>query len=122
MIIRGFNRRSNSKEGDGTEDVFDDGIGKFDRSSNERCSIAERRRMYENRSASVQETATQGKIAATVAAAEAVQASPTLRRRDSLKSRRRPEPEEKRVSVVNPSTKRTSTVFGSSSFCLNVTM
>nr|XP_026498303.1 coronin-7 [Vanessa tameamea]XP_026498304.1 coronin-7 [Vanessa tameamea] len=62
-------------------------------------SIAERRRAYEARSASV--------------ANDEPPASPApLRRRDSLKSRKSPEREEKRSSVPNVTTKRTSTVFG----------
>ncbi|XP_050355413.1 coronin-7 isoform X1 [Nymphalis io] len=62
-------------------------------------SIAERRRAYEARSVSV--------------ANEEPPASPApLRRRDSLKSRKSPEREEKRSSVPNVTTKRTSTVFG----------
>ncbi|CAH2088254.1 unnamed protein product [Euphydryas editha] len=63
-------------------------------------SIAERRRAYEARS---------------VSAAPETDAPPSpapLRRRDSLKSRKSPDREEKRSSVPNVTTKRTSTVFG----------
>ncbi|XP_069362146.1 coronin-7 isoform X4 [Maniola hyperantus] len=63
-------------------------------------SIADRRRAYEARSASV------------AAEAEAPPSPAPLRRRDSLKSRKSPEREEKRSSVPNVTTKRTSTVFG----------
>ncbi|XP_045504797.1 coronin-7 isoform X2 [Colias croceus] len=63
-------------------------------------SIADRRRAYEVRS---------------VSAAPDTEAPPSpapLRRRDSLKSRKSPDREEKRSSVPNVTTKRTSTVFG----------
>ncbi|XP_013171687.1 PREDICTED: coronin-7 isoform X1 [Papilio xuthus] len=63
-------------------------------------SIAERRRAYESRSVSV------------AAESEAPPSPAPLRRRDSLKSRKSPEREEKRSSVPNVTTKRTSTVFG----------
>ncbi|XP_052749681.1 coronin-7 isoform X2 [Galleria mellonella] len=63
-------------------------------------SIAERRRAYEARSVSV-------------AVESDTPPSPApLRRRDSLKSRKSPEREDKRASVPNVTTKRTSTVFG----------
>ncbi|XP_072945639.1 coronin-7 [Epargyreus clarus] len=63
-------------------------------------SIAERRKAYEVRSVSV-------------AVESDTPASPApLRRRDSLKSRKSPDREEKRASVPNVTTKRTSTVFG----------
>ncbi|XP_053616196.1 coronin-7 isoform X1 [Plodia interpunctella] len=63
-------------------------------------SIAERRRAYESRSVSV-------------AVESDTPPSPApLRRRDSLKSRKSPEREDKRSSVPNVTTKRTSTVFG----------
>ncbi|GBP51830.1 Coronin-7 [Eumeta japonica] len=63
-------------------------------------SIAERRRAYELRSVSV-------------AVESDTPPSPApLRRRDSLKSRKSPDREEKRTSVPNVATKRTSTVFG----------
>ncbi|KAM3966025.1 coronin [Aphomia sociella] len=66
-------------------------------------SIAERRRAYEARSLSVVEDGTPA----------AASASPApLRRRDSLKSRKSPDREDKRASVPNVTTKRTSTVFG----------
>lgn len=73
-------RRPNSKEGADTcvtDDTFEDGVGKFERAGNQRSSIAERRRMYEGRSVSVQETTSTGMIAATAAAVEANQSSPT---------------------------------------------
>ncbi|XP_045539430.1 coronin-7 isoform X1 [Papilio machaon] len=63
-------------------------------------SIAERRRAYESRSVSVANES------------EAPPSPAPLRRRDSLKSRKSPEREEKRSSVPNVTTKRTSTVFG----------
>ncbi|CAH2055926.1 unnamed protein product, partial [Iphiclides podalirius] len=63
-------------------------------------SIAERRRAYESRSVSV------------AVESEAPPSPAPLRRRDSLKSRKSPEREEKRSSVPNVTTKRTSTVFG----------
>ncbi|CAG4938212.1 unnamed protein product [Parnassius apollo] len=63
-------------------------------------SIAERRRAYEARSVSV------------AADGEAPPSPAPLRRRDSLKSRKSPDREEKRSSVPNVTTKRTSTVFG----------
>ncbi|CAH0591452.1 unnamed protein product [Chrysodeixis includens] len=63
-------------------------------------SIADRRRAYESRSVSV-------------AVESDTPPSPApLRRRDSLKSRKSPEREDKRSSVPNVTTKRTSTVFG----------
>ncbi|KAJ2945124.1 hypothetical protein O0L34_g9184 [Tuta absoluta] len=63
-------------------------------------SLADRRRAYELRSMSV-------------AVESDTPPSPApLRRRDSLKSRKSPEREEKRASVPNVTTKRTSTVFG----------
>ncbi|XP_037303508.1 coronin-7 isoform X2 [Manduca sexta] len=66
-------------------------------------SIADRRRLYELRSVSAAEHAD----------APAAPPSPApLRRRDSLKSRKSPDREEKRASVPNVTTKRTSTVFG----------
>ncbi|XP_032522862.1 coronin-7 isoform X3 [Danaus plexippus] len=61
-------------------------------------STAERRKMFENTDRSMSVPAP---------------ASPApLRRRDSVKSRKSPEREEKRSSVPNVTTKRTSTVFG----------
>ncbi|XP_068623199.1 coronin-7 [Battus philenor] len=63
-------------------------------------SIAERRRAYESRSVSV------------AAESETPPSPAPLRRRDSLKSRKSPDREEKRSSVPNVTTKRTSTVFG----------
>lgn len=63
-------------------------------------SIADRRRAYEVRSVSV------------AAESETPPSPAPLRRRDSLKSRKSPEREEKRASVPNVTTKRTSTVFG----------
>nr|XP_049697604.1 coronin-7 isoform X2 [Helicoverpa armigera] len=64
------------------------------------ASIAERRRAYESRSVSV-------------AVESDTPPSPApLRRRDSLKSRKSPDREDKRASVPNVTTKRTSTVFG----------
>ncbi|CAH2251681.1 jg2321 [Pararge aegeria aegeria] len=63
-------------------------------------SIADLRRAYEVRSKSV------------AVEPEAPPSPAPLRRRDSLKSRKSPEREEKRSSVPNVTTKRTSTVFG----------
>ncbi|XP_038218850.1 coronin-7 isoform X2 [Zerene cesonia] len=63
-------------------------------------SIADRRRAYEVRSVSAAPDA------------EAPLSPAPLRRRDSLKSRKSPDREEKRSSVPNVTTKRTSTVFG----------
>ncbi|XP_052744799.1 coronin-7 isoform X2 [Bicyclus anynana] len=63
-------------------------------------SIADLRRAYEVRSKSV------------AVESEAPPSPAPLRRRDSLKSRKSPEREEKRSSVPNVTTKRTSTVFG----------
>ncbi|XP_045514373.1 coronin-7 isoform X4 [Pieris brassicae] len=63
-------------------------------------SIADRRRAYEVRSLS------------SAPDAEAPLSPAPLRRRDSLKSRKSPDREEKRSSVPNVATKRTSTVFG----------
>ncbi|XP_013148577.1 PREDICTED: coronin-7 [Papilio polytes] len=63
-------------------------------------SIADRRRAYESRSVSV------------AAESETPPSPAPLRRRDSLKSRKSPDREEKRSSVPNVTTKRTSTVFG----------
>ncbi|XP_047508009.1 coronin-7 isoform X2 [Pieris napi] len=63
-------------------------------------SIADRRRAYEVRSLS------------SAPEAEAPLSPAPLRRRDSLKSRKSPDREEKRSSVPNVATKRTSTVFG----------
>ncbi|CAG9782241.1 unnamed protein product [Diatraea saccharalis] len=63
-------------------------------------SIADRRRNYEMRSVSV-------------AVESDTPPSPApLRRRDSFKSRKSPDREDKRASVPNVTTKRTSTVFG----------
>ncbi|XP_026328075.1 coronin-7 isoform X2 [Hyposmocoma kahamanoa] len=63
-------------------------------------SFADRRRAYEMRSVSV-------------AVESDTPPSPApLRRRDSLKSRKSPDREDKRASVPNVTTKRTSTVFG----------
>lgn len=107
-----FENRSNSKE---QEDNFED--GNFERSSTQRSSIAERRKMYE-RSQSVQDTVV-----------EKPDASPVmLRRKDSLKKKNEeetrksvpfakqqsldPQANRKNEPIVVPTPKRTSTVFG----------
>ncbi|XP_013190445.2 coronin-7 isoform X1 [Amyelois transitella] len=63
-------------------------------------SIAERRRAYESRSVSV------------AVESDTPPSPAVLRRRDSLKSRKSPDRDDKRSSVPNVTTKRTSTVFG----------
>ncbi|RVE46333.1 hypothetical protein evm_009052 [Chilo suppressalis] len=63
-------------------------------------SIADRRRTYEMRSVSV------------VVESDTPPSPAPLRRRDSFKSRKSPDREDKRASVPNVTTKRTSTVFG----------
>lgn len=63
-------------------------------------SIADRRRAYEARSISV------------VVESDTPPSPAPLRRRDSLKSRKSPDREDKKASVPNVATKRTSTVFG----------
>jgi len=118
-------------------DDADDKVEDFERSSVQRSSIAERRRMYENRSISVQETGTAEKGSPT--------SSPTpLRRQDSYKSSKAggqdmvkedveskrphivqrqhsqeqpaagktPPQDKKPEPVTTPTPKRTSTVFG----------
>ncbi|XP_037871177.1 coronin-7 isoform X2 [Bombyx mori] len=67
-------------------------------------SIADRRRAYELRSLSALEPPP--------SPSPAPPSPAPLRRRDSLKSRKSPDREEKRSSVPNVTTKRTSTVFG----------
>ncbi|XP_068081154.1 coronin-7 [Anabrus simplex] len=109
------------------DDFVDDKLEEFERASVQRTSIAERRRLYENRSMSVQDAAPADKISPTL--------SPTpLRRRDSFKTVKAPatdpvkEEESKKGSqvaipresssatkpepVTTPTPKRTSTVFG----------
>jgi coronin-7 len=115
-------------------DDTDDKLEDFERASVQRSSIAERRRMYENRSASVQEAGAADKRSPTL--------SPTpLRRQDSFKSsktcaleevanKRSPVAMQRQQSqehlaagkthdkkpepVTTPTPKRTSTVFGKS--------
>lgn len=120
-----FENRSNSKENE-QEDNFEvtDAGDTFERSSMQRSSIAERRRMYE-RSQSVQDAS---------AMSEKADGSPImLRRKDSYKNRKSEEeskaesnrksvpfakqqsldPQANRKSeLVTPTPKRTSTVFG----------
>nr|CAD7430472.1 unnamed protein product [Timema monikensis] len=114
------------------DDSSDDKLEDFERASVQRTSIAERRRLYESRSVSVQDPAAVDKRSPTV--------SPTpLRRRDSFKtpktpvsdsvkeegSKRPPIPPHKQETqqtpppkvvapepVTTPTPKRTSTVFG----------
>lgn len=118
-------------------DDADDKVEDFERSSVQRSSIAERRRMYENRSVSAQETGTAERRSPNV--------SPTpLRRQDSYKSSKAggqdvvkedveskrphivqrqhsqeqpaagktPPQDKKPEPVTTPTPKRTSTVFG----------
>lgn len=123
-----FEVRSNSKENE-PEENFDttDQSSNFERASAQRNSIAERRRMYENRSQSVVETTTNTVI-------EKPEGSPVLmRRKDSLKNRKNTEvlkednnrksmpiakqqsvdPQMgKKIEIGTPTPKRTSTVFG----------
>lgn len=123
-----FETRINSKENNNDAqnaeiDNFDgNDESNFERASLQRSSIAERRRLYENRSQSVQETTTTQK--------EKSGGSPTpMRRRDSFKNRKIEEEEKKTPPViqrqqshdvssnrkaepVTPTPKRTSTVFG----------
>lgn len=101
--------------------VLDDVKGDFDRNASQRSSIAERRRLYESRSMSIQDSG----------ANKAKTPSPTpLRRKDSLKKNntedevRKPAPSVQRQmsheptksakldAAVTPTPKRTSTVFG----------
>lgn len=120
--------KSNSKENE-PEDGFDImDQGNFERASLQRTSIAERRKMYESRSMSVQDTVS-------ITAVEKKDGSPVmLRRKDSLKNRRnadevlkddnnrRSVPISKQQSldplasrkseIATPTPKRTSTVFG----------
>lgn len=118
-----FENRSSSKENTEPDDNFDGGdatANNFERSSTQRSSIAERRKMYE-RSQSVQE--------APPPVAEKPESSPVmLRRKDSLKNRKSEEDTRKSVpftkqqsldpqaqrktETVAPTPKRTSTVFG----------
>ncbi|KAL0829587.1 hypothetical protein ABMA28_003097 [Loxostege sticticalis] len=72
----------------------------FETTDGNNQSIADRRRAYEMRSVSV------------AVESETPPSPAPLRRRDSLKSRKSPDREDKRASVPNPTTKRTSTVFG----------
>ncbi|XP_049958996.1 coronin-7 isoform X1 [Schistocerca serialis cubense] len=107
------------------DECIEDKLEDFERASLQRTSIAERRRLYENRSVSVQETSIADKRSPTTL-------SPTpLRRRDSLKSQKpileedkpqrklteqptskTPPMERKQEPVTTPTPKRTSTVFG----------
>ncbi|XP_049777746.1 coronin-7 isoform X3 [Schistocerca cancellata] len=107
------------------DECIEDKLEDFERASLQRTSIAERRRLYENRSVSVQETGIADKRSPTTL-------SPTpLRRRDSLKSQKpileedkpqrklteqptskTPPMERKQEPVTTPTPKRTSTVFG----------
>ncbi|XP_046995302.1 coronin-7 isoform X2 [Schistocerca americana] len=107
------------------DECIEDKLEDFERASLQRTSIAERRRLYENRSVSVQETSISDKRSPTTL-------SPTpLRRRDSLKSQKpileedkpqrkltdqptskTPPMERKLEPVTTPTPKRTSTVFG----------
>lgn len=107
------------------DECIEDKLEDFERASLQRTSIAERRRLYENRSVSVQETSISDKRSPTTL-------SPTpLRRRDSLKSQKpileedkpqrklteqptskTPPMERKQEPVTTPTPKRTSTVFG----------
>lgn len=116
-----FENRSNSKENNEQDDNFDaaDASSNFERSSTQRSSIAERRKMYE-RSQSMQDAPP---------VAEKPEGSPVmLRRKDSLKNRKGEEETRKSVpfakqqsldpqaqrktEAVAPTPKRTSTVFG----------
>ncbi|KAK9686045.1 WD domain, G-beta repeat [Popillia japonica] len=108
-----------TKESDVADSIVDAGDSGFERNTVQRTSIAERRKMYENRSQSVQE----GMM-------EKPDGSPSpLRRKDSFKSNKTDEmSKSKSTSVVNkaggdaqglkkeaavtPAPKRTSTVFG----------
>ncbi|XP_028164826.1 coronin-7 isoform X12 [Ostrinia furnacalis] len=72
----------------------------FETTDGNNQSIADRRRAYEMRSVSV------------AVESETPPSPAPLRRRDSLKSRKSPDREDKRASVPNVATKRTSTVFG----------
>lgn len=116
-----FENRTNSKENE-QDDNFEVTDGNFERSSMQRSSIAERRKMYE-RSQSMQD-----------AASEKVDGSPImLRRKDSFKNRKGDEESKAEVNrksvpfakqqsldpqahrkseLVIPTPKRTSTVFG----------
>lgn len=119
-----FENRTNSKETE-QEDNFEATDGGFERSSMQRSSIAERRKMYE-RSQSVQDTP--------AVVSEKPEGSPILlRRKDSLKNRKNEEENKAEVNrksvpfakqqsldpqahrkseLVTPTPKRTSTVFG----------
>lgn len=95
-------------------------LGNFERGNANRHSIAERRRLYESRSVSV----TDGNLA------EKAMGSPTMRRRDSFKTKSEVIKEDEAKKVVSmlrqqsvdarmekvdttaPTPKRTSTVFG----------
>ncbi|KAI4463525.1 coronin [Holotrichia oblita] len=108
-----------TKESDTADNIADTNDGGFERNTVQRTSIAERRKMYENRSQSVQE----GMM-------EKPDGSPSpLRRKDSFKSNKTDEMSKskstsivnkaggdaqglKKDSAVTPAPKRTSTVFG----------
>lgn len=111
-----------SKETDATDNAVESGDGAFERNTVQRTSIAERRKMYENRSQSVQE----GMM-------DKPDGSPSpLRRKDSFKSSRNDDISKSKSSsvasktgggdsqglkkeiVATPTPKRTSTVFGKS--------
>ncbi|KAK4887740.1 hypothetical protein RN001_004011 [Aquatica leii] len=116
-----FETRNDSKEND-TEDNFDstDQSGGFERGGSQRTSIAERRKMYENRSLSVKESGSDKTASSPI----------MLRRKGSFKTQKEDEIEENRknVSIAKqqsldpqmgkktetsaPTPKRTSTVFG----------
>ncbi|XP_050672835.1 coronin-7 [Leptidea sinapis] len=76
----------------------------FENTDSSAGSIAARRRAYETRSLS--------RPAESDSALVAPDSPAPLRRRDSLKSRKSPDREDKRASVPNVTAKRTSTVFG----------
>ncbi|KAK3909371.1 Coronin-7 [Frankliniella fusca] len=125
-----FESRVSSTESQQNVDVVTSGVdgvvleevkGDFDRNASQRSSIAERRRLYESRSLSIQDSG----------ANKAKTPSPTpLRRKDSLKKNntedegRKPAPSVQRQMsheptksaklepAVTPTPKRTSTVFG----------
>lgn len=131
-----FENRPNSGENDDNFDDATDQPSGFERTSLQRNSIAERRKMYEGRSQSVQEAN------ATVERPAAAASPVLLRRKDSLKNRKNAEEAAKdesnnRKSVPfakqqsldpqagkksdgavagAPVTKRTSTVFGKCRF------
>lgn len=123
-----FEVRSNSKDNENDDTDNNDHNVIFERASIQRSSIAERRKMYENRSLSVQET--------TSTISEKGDASPVMmRRKESIKKKNldqsKDEQNRSNVSITRqvssdgsktietpvavPVPKRTSTVFGN--FC-----